>query len=98
MDVKASVQNQFGLSADNYATSAVHVGGPDLTAMVGAADLQGGERVLDVGCGAGHTALAFAQYAAEVVAVDLTLAMLTAARRLATERGVTNIKFERGDV
>jgi SAM-dependent methyltransferase len=98
VDVKESVQNQFGLSATSYATSAVHVGGPDLTAMVAAANLQGGERVLDVGCGAGHTALAFAQHAAEIVAVDLTLAMLTAARRLANERGLTNIRFERGDV
>jgi SAM-dependent methyltransferase len=49
-------------------------------------------------CGAGHTALAFAPRVAEVVGVDLTLAMLTQARRLAAERGLTNVTFERGDV
>lgn len=98
MEVKDSVQQQFGQVAANYATSAVHVGGPDLEAMLQAAGLQGHERVLDAGCGAGHTALAFARQAAEVVALDLTQAMLEQARRLANERNLANIAFQHGDV
>src|SRR5215212_3014367 len=97
-DVKNSVQRQFGPVAANYATSAVHVAGPDLTAMLSAAALRGDERVLDAGCGAGHTALAFAARVAEVVALDLTEAMLAQGRKLARDRAITNIIFQRGDV
>jgi ubiquinone/menaquinone biosynthesis C-methylase UbiE len=98
MDVKQSVEHQFGPVAANYATSAVHVGGPDLNAMLEAAGLRGGERLLDAGCGAGHTALAFAPRVAEVVGVDLTEAMLVQGRRLAAKRELANITFQRGDV
>jgi ubiquinone/menaquinone biosynthesis C-methylase UbiE len=98
MDVKGAVQRQFGPVAANYATSAVHVSGPDLEAMLAAAAPQGGERVLDAGSGAGHTALAFAPLVAEVVGVDLTEAMLIQARRLAARRGLSNASFQRGDV
>jgi ubiquinone/menaquinone biosynthesis C-methylase UbiE len=97
-DVKNTVQRQFAPVAANYATSAVHVAGPDLTAMLDAAALRGDERVLDAGCGAGHTALAFAPRVAEVVALDLTEAMLAQGRKLAKQRELANIRFQRGDV
>jgi ubiquinone/menaquinone biosynthesis C-methylase UbiE len=97
-DVKNTVQRQFAPVAANYATSAVHVAGPDLTAMLDAAALRGHERVLDAGCGAGHTALAFAPHVAEVAALDLTEAMLAQGRKLAKQRDLTNITFKRGDV
>jgi ubiquinone/menaquinone biosynthesis C-methylase UbiE len=97
MDVKGSVQRQFGQVAANYATSTVHISGPDLEAMLAAAPA-GVARVLDAGCGTGHTALAFAPLVTEVVGVDLTEAMLLQARRLATKRGLTNVTFQRGDV
>ncbi len=97
-DVKASVQQQFGNVAANYSTSVVHASGEDLTRMVESAQLRGSERVLDAGCGAGHTALAFAPHAAEVVAYDLTPAMLDQVDRLAAERGITNVVTRQGDV
>lgn len=98
MDVKSSVQQQFGHVAIQYATSAIHSSGPDLSAMLDAVPLCGNERVLDAGCGAGHTALAFAPRVAEVVALDLTMAMLAQVRRLAKERNIANVITERGDV
>jgi ubiquinone/menaquinone biosynthesis C-methylase UbiE len=98
MNVQDSVQRQFGQVAADYAKSAVHIGGPDLEAMLQAANLRGNERVLDAGSGTGHTALAFAPHIAEVVAVDLTEAMLAQGQRLAQERGITNIRFQHGDV
>jgi SAM-dependent methyltransferase len=49
--------------------------------------------VLDLGCGAGHTALAAARRAAEVVALDLTPEMLEVARGLARETGLSNVSF-----
>ncbi|MFL5804600.1 MAG: class I SAM-dependent methyltransferase [Roseiflexaceae bacterium] len=98
VDIKESVQRQFGSVAANYTASPVHRGGPDLDAMLAAAAPRGIERVLDAGCGTGHTALAFAPLVAEVVAVDMTEPMLDQGRRLAAERGLTNIAFQNGDV
>jgi ubiquinone/menaquinone biosynthesis C-methylase UbiE len=98
METKDSVQKQFSPVAANYATSAVHVAGPDLTAMLAAGSPQSDQRALDAGCGTGHTALAFAPHLAEVVALDLTEAMLAQGRKLARDRGITNVTFQRGDV
>src|SRR5689334_348727 len=98
METKDSVQKQFAPVAANYASSAVHVAGPDLTAMLAAAGARADQRVLDAGCGAGHTALAFAPQVAEVIALDLTEAMLAQGRKLARDRGIANITFQRGDV
>ncbi len=95
--VSASIQERFGRAAAAYAASPVHRGGPDLDAMLAAAELSGRERVLDLGCGPGHAAAAFAPHAAEVVGLDLTEAMLAEARRLASLRGMANLRFERGD-
>lgn len=98
-DVKTSVQRQFDPVAANYSTSTVHASGEDLKQMVAAAALTGREHVLDAGCGAGHTALAFAVGgAASVVAYDLTASMLTQVERLAAERGITNVTTKLGDV
>jgi len=96
-DLKQSVQSQFGQVAANYSTSAVHVRGADLDAMLVAAALTGKERVLDAGTGTGHTALAFARQAATVVAVDFTENMLAQGRQLAQEQGLTNVDFRLGD-
>ncbi len=57
-----------------------------------------GQRVLDLCCGDGHFTVPLAQLSnAEVIAVDLDPAMLDAARRLAAEVGVSNIRFIEGD-
>ena len=91
------VTQQFGAVAAAYATSPIHASGPDLAALVAAAALTGSERVLDLGCGAGHTALAVAPFAAAVVAVDVTPEMLATAAGLAAERGVTDVEFHHAD-
>ena len=97
MELGAEIQRRFGAAAGRYAQSDYHGAGPDLAAMLDAADLSGGEQVLDVGCGAGHTALCFAPRVAEVVALDLTEAMLEQTRALAASRAVPNLRCERGD-
>lgn len=97
-DIKAAVQQQFHQVAANYRTSSVHARGVDLAEMVAAAQPRGHERVLDAGCGTGHTALTFAPHVASVIGVDFTGAMLDQARRLADERGLHNVDFRLGDV
>ena len=94
MSVKRSVEQQFGPAAEDYASFNYHAAGPDLPAMLAAGALSGEERVLDIGSGAGHTALLFATQAREVVASDPTPAMLDQGRRLAAERGLANVSFE----
>ena len=96
--VKDAVEQQFSNVADHYRTSAVHARGEDLAQLVAAAAEQSPAEVLDAGSGAGHTALAVAEVAMQVVAVDLSAAMLAQGKRLALERGVGNITFEVGDV
>jgi ubiquinone/menaquinone biosynthesis C-methylase UbiE len=93
-----SVRRQFGAAAAAYATSAVHAAGPDLPYLVAAAALTGQERVVDLGCGAGHTAMNLAPRAATVTAVDVTPEMLAVAEHLAKERGLGNIVFRQADV
>lgn len=59
-------------------------------------NLKQGERVLDLGCGAGHETLQAAALVGnegEVVGLDLTPEMLDAARRNAYEKGVGNTRF-----
>lgn len=97
-DVKTSVQQQFGAVAENYRTSAVHAQGEDLAWLVASAQLTGVERVLDAGCGAGHASAAVAPGAAEVVALDLTDAMLAQVAWLTQERGLSNVTTLQGDV
>ena len=93
-----SVREQFGAVADAYARSSYHSSGPDLAALVEAAHLAGDERVLDIGSGAGHTALAVARHAAQVTGLDVTPEMVGVATALAAQRGVTNVTFQLGDV
>ncbi len=94
MGFKRSAEQQFGPVADQYAAFGYHAAGPDLEPMLDAGRMTGRERVLDIGSGPGHTALLFATRALEVVAADPTQAMLDQGKRLATERGLTNLRFE----
>lgn len=96
-DVKQRVQAQFGAAAERYVASAGHAKGDDLAQLVALAGLRGHERVLDVATGGGHTALAFAPHASEVVASDLTPDMLAAAERFVRGQGAQNVRFELAD-
>jgi ubiquinone/menaquinone biosynthesis C-methylase UbiE len=73
--------------ANAYVTSTIHAQGTDLARMVELANLPVEARVLDVGTGTGHTALAFARAGANVVGYDMTRAMLREAVGLAAGRG-----------
>ena len=63
--------------------------------------LSAGERVLDLGCGAGTDSLIAAQMvgpAGSVTGIDMTPEMLVKARRAATEMHATNIEFIEGEI
>jgi SAM-dependent methyltransferase/Flp pilus assembly protein TadD len=56
-------------------------------------------RILVAGCGTGQNAISLADSiaGAQVVAVDASLANLAYARRMASELGIANVEFRRGD-
>jgi len=63
--------------------------------------LAAGERVLDLGSGAGTDSLVAAQMVAgegHVTGIDMTPEMLAKARAAAAEMGATNVEFVEGDV
>jgi arsenite methyltransferase len=62
-------------------------------------ELRPGERVIDVGCGAGIDSLIAAKKVGSegrVIGVDMTPAMLEKARRAAREMGLANVEFREG--
>lgn len=94
---KARVQAQFGPSAAAYVASAGHAGGPDLEQLLVWGKKRGAARVLDIATGAGHTALAFSRFTPMVVAADLTLPMLQAARQLLAAQGAGAVRVLAAD-
>jgi SAM-dependent methyltransferase len=69
--------------------------------LLDAASLEPGERVLDVGCGGGRTALAAAQVVGDegvVIGADISEPLSRLARRRAAEAGLENLSFEVADV
>ena len=62
-------------------------------------ELRSGERVVDVGCGAGIDSLIAAKKVGtegRVIGVDMTPSMLEKARHAANEIGLTNVEFREG--
>jgi SAM-dependent methyltransferase len=66
-------------------------------ALVRAIGVAPGERVLDLGCGDGTTALPAAQLGAEVLGVDIASNLVRAGRIRAQEAGLENCRFQEGD-
>jgi SAM-dependent methyltransferase len=62
--------------------------------------LRMGDRVLDIGCGFGETALEIAEMvgpSGEVVGIDCTDAFLNIAEQERDDAGITNVRYELGD-
>ena len=91
------VQQRFGPNAAAYTTSSNHAKGASLARVIELVQPQAQWHALDVATGAGHMALAVAPHVAEVIASDLTPQMLEAAKKLACEKNLTNLRFELAD-
>lgn len=65
------------------------------TALIEQLGIRAGHVVVDLGCGTASFATAAARGGAVVHAVDVSAAMLDAARRAADARGVTGMRFHR---
>lgn len=91
------MQAQFGPSAAAYVASAGHAAGPDLEQLLAWGRKRAAARVLDIATGGGHTALAFSRFTPSVVAVDLTLQMLQAAREFLAGQGAGPVRVLAAD-
>jgi len=93
--------DRAALRWESYEPQLLHaLSGVDPTLMRALAPAPG-QRILDVGCGQGDPAIAFAQLVAprgQVTALDISSGMLAIARRRARLRGVTNLRFRASDL
>jgi ubiquinone/menaquinone biosynthesis C-methylase UbiE len=94
---RKDVQQQFAPNAAQYARAEYFGVNAALAEMVDAMKPQPAWRMLDVATGGGHTAFAFAPKVQQVIATDVTPAMLHAAAAVAHERNLHNITFEAAD-
>ncbi|MFB2919521.1 MULTISPECIES: class I SAM-dependent methyltransferase [Aerosakkonema] len=93
MQPEEAIRQQFDNAAAAYGTSPIFAQGHDLALMVQAAAPTSEMTLLDVGCGAGHTAFAFAPYVREAIGVDLSQGMLIEAKQLADAKAKANVHF-----
>src|SRR5436305_13912770 len=90
------VKGSFGPNAHAYTTSQGHANQTELEKLVERAAPNPADRLLDIGTGAGHTAIAFAPAVSRVIAYDLTPQMLEEVERNAAAKGVTNLETRQG--
>jgi len=99
MDQKTLVDAQFGSTAANYLSSAVHAQGADLQRLTELVRTLRPANVLDLGCGAGHASFAVAAGGAtSVTAYDLSPQMLSVVDAAARDRGATQLVTRQGPV
>ena len=90
------VTSQFAPQAHAYLTSHVHAQGPDLERLRSIAAAGSVTRALDLGCGGGHVAFTLAPLVREVIAYDLSQAMLDLVRAEGLRRGFPHLGVRQG--
>lgn len=92
------ILDQFTRQAAPFAASAVIRNQEVLDRIVQWAGAGPQDTVLDVACGPGLLACAFAKVAKDATGVDMTPAMLEQARKTQQEQGLKNVSWQQGDV
>jgi SAM-dependent methyltransferase len=95
---REQILDQFTRQAVPFSTAAPIRDESALRLLVGAAGTGPDDEVLDVACGPGLVACAFARAARQVTGIDLTPAMIERGRALAHEQKLDNLRFQVGDV
>lgn len=99
--IKAQLQATYNQAADHFDRAPLTLWNHCGRRTVELAAIRPGDRVLDVCCGSGASALAAAERAGSsgcVLGVDLAERLLTLARAKAEARNLTNLEFRVGDV
>lgn len=94
---KQVVKDEFTRQAKTYAIMPSAADPGRIGRLVEAVAPSAEARVLDVACGPGFLALAFAARCREVVGIDLTDAPLSIAEKNRQDQALTNVRFQHGD-
>lgn len=92
------ILDQFTRQAEPFARARVIRSPEALDLIVRMAEAGPADTVLDVACGPGLLACAFARVVRHAVGVDITPAMLDQARKNQQEQGLENLTWQLGDV
>jgi SAM-dependent methyltransferase len=92
------IRDQFTRQASVFNAAAPIAAEDALAMIVAAASPTPNDTVLDVACGGGLVARAFAPHVRHATGIDVTPAMLDQARKAAAEKGLANTSWDQGDV
>jgi ubiquinone/menaquinone biosynthesis C-methylase UbiE len=92
------IRDQFTRQASVFNAAAPIANEDALKLIVEAASPGPDDRVLDVACGGGLVARAFAPHVRHATGIDVTPAMLETARKAAAEKRLANTSWDQGDV
>ncbi len=95
---REAILDQFTRQAVPFATAPSIRDEAALETVIAFSGCGPGDTVLDVACGPGILACAFAKVTRHVTGIDLTPAMLERARALQSETRLTNLTWRQGDV
>ena len=95
---QAAILDQFTRQAVPFSQQPAHSQEVFLELLLQMSEAGPADTVLDVACGPGLVALAFAARARHVTGIDLTPAMIARAQELQQERKLTNLTWQVGDV
>jgi ubiquinone/menaquinone biosynthesis C-methylase UbiE len=90
--------DQFTRQAIPFTQVPAHSNEESLRLLIQVAGLFHEDDVLDVACGSGIVACAFAPLANHVTGIDITPAMLEQAQSMAKQRGLSNLTWQQGDI
>jgi ubiquinone/menaquinone biosynthesis C-methylase UbiE len=92
------ILDQFTRQATPFSTANTITDAKALRMIIEAAKPEPHHKLLDVACGGGIVVCAFAPHVKHATGIDMTPAMLDRARQHATDTGVANVTWDRGDV
>jgi ubiquinone/menaquinone biosynthesis C-methylase UbiE len=95
---KARILDQFTRQAEPFSQSPSVSNQKALEFIVRSAEAGPEDTSLDVACGPGLLACAFARVVRHATGIDLTPAMLEQARKAQREQGLSNVTWQQGDV
>lgn len=98
MDHQSRILDQFTRQAEPFARAQAIRNREALDRIVALAGAGPDDTSLDVACGPGLLACAFARVVRHAVGLDLTPAMLDQARKTQAEQGLENLTWQQGDV
>jgi ubiquinone/menaquinone biosynthesis C-methylase UbiE len=98
MDHQSRILDQFTRQAVPFAQAQAIRNQEALDGIVKMAEAGPADTSLDVACGPGLLACAFARVVRYAVGIDLTPAMLEQARKTQAEQGLSNVSWQQGDV